>query len=58
MVLEPRRIAARMAARRVAWEMSEEVGGMVGYQVLLRRESGRARMRRLQVIAPASQMNV
>ena len=32
-VLEPRRIAARLAARRVAWERSEEVGDTVGYQV-------------------------
>jgi ATP-dependent helicase HrpB len=32
-VLEPRRIAARLAARRVAWELNEEVGGTVGYQV-------------------------
>jgi ATP-dependent helicase HrpB len=32
-VLEPRRIAARLAARRVAWEMNEEPGGTVGYQV-------------------------
>lgn len=32
-VLEPRRIAARLAARRVAWEMGEQVGGTVGYQV-------------------------
>ncbi len=32
-VLEPRRIAARLAARRVAWELGEEVGGIVGYQV-------------------------
>jgi len=32
-VLEPRRIAARMAARRVAWELGEQVGGIVGYQV-------------------------
>ena len=32
-VLEPRRIAARLAARRVAWEMNEEPGETVGYQV-------------------------
>jgi ATP-dependent helicase HrpB len=32
-VLEPRRIAARLAARRVAWEMDEPVGQTVGYQV-------------------------
>jgi ATP-dependent helicase HrpB len=33
LVLEPRRIAARMAARRVASEFGEEPGGTVGYQV-------------------------
>jgi ATP-dependent helicase HrpB len=32
-VLEPRRIAARLSARRVAWEMNEPVGQTVGYQV-------------------------
>src|SRR6266536_649219 len=32
-VVEPRRIAARLAARRVAWEMGEQLGGTVGYQV-------------------------
>jgi ATP-dependent helicase HrpB len=32
-VLEPRRIAARLAARRVAWELNEEPGETVGYQV-------------------------
>jgi ATP-dependent helicase HrpB len=32
-VLEPRRIAARLAARRVAWELGEEPGQTVGYQV-------------------------
>ncbi len=32
-VLEPRRIAARMAARRVAAEMGEPLGRTVGYQV-------------------------
>src|SRR5207245_10627750 len=34
-VLEPRRLAARMAARRVAEELGggEEPGGVVGYQV-------------------------
>ncbi|MDZ4756231.1 MAG: ATP-dependent helicase HrpB [Phycisphaerae bacterium] len=31
-VLEPRRLAARMTARRVALEMNSEVGGLVGYQ--------------------------
>lgn len=32
-VLEPRRLAARVAARRVAQERGERVGGLVGYQV-------------------------
>ena len=32
-ILEPRRIAARMAARRVAAELDEAVGKTVGYQV-------------------------
>lgn len=32
-VLEPRRIATRMAARRVAEELNEQPGGRVGYQV-------------------------
>jgi ATP-dependent helicase HrpB len=32
-VLEPRRIAARLAARRVAWELGEHSGQTVGYQV-------------------------
>jgi ATP-dependent helicase HrpB len=40
LVLEPRRIAARMAARRVAWEFSEELGQTVGYQVRFERVAG------------------
>ncbi|MBS1813317.1 MAG: ATP-dependent helicase HrpB [Acidobacteria bacterium] len=32
-VLEPRRIAARMSARRVAFELGEQPGQTVGYQV-------------------------
>src|SRR5438552_18648759 len=32
-VLEPRRIAARAAARRVAFELSSKVGETVGYQI-------------------------
>ena len=32
-VLEPRRIAARLAALRVAWELNEKLGETVGYQV-------------------------
>jgi ATP-dependent helicase HrpB len=39
-VLEPRRIAARMAAKRVAWELSEELGQTVGYQVRHERVAG------------------
>jgi ATP-dependent helicase HrpB len=37
-VLEPRRIAARMSARRVAEELGERVGGRVGYAVRFERE--------------------
>ncbi len=32
-VLEPRRLAARLAARRVAVEWGDQIGGIVGYQV-------------------------
>ncbi|GAB4148271.1 MAG: ATP-dependent helicase HrpB [Planctomycetota bacterium] len=32
LVLEPRRLVARMAASRVAFEIGEDVGGMVGYR--------------------------
>ncbi len=35
LMLEPRRLAARMAAERMASEISEDVGGMVGYRVRL-----------------------
>ena len=45
-VLEPRRIAARLAARRVAWERGEEAGGTVGYQVRFEERIGpRTRLR-------------
>jgi ATP-dependent helicase HrpB len=45
-VLEPRRLAARMAARRVAWELGEEAGGTVGYQVRFEEKIGpRTRLR-------------
>src|SRR6185503_2351953 len=37
-VLEPRRIAARAAARRVADEMGTPVGGAVGYEVRFERQ--------------------
>ncbi len=40
LVLEPRRIAARMAARRVSWELSEDLGQTVGYQVRFERIGG------------------
>src|SRR5262245_38055132 len=39
-VLEPRRLAARAAARRVAQERGVELGGPVGYQVRFDRRSG------------------
>lgn len=45
-VLEPRRIAARIAARRVAWEREEDVGETVGYQVRFDEVAGpRTRLR-------------
>ena len=44
LVLEPRRIAARLAAKRVAWELNEDVGERVGYQVRFER-IGNARTR-------------
>ena len=39
-VLEPRRMAARMAARRVAFERSEPLGETVGYQVRFEQQGG------------------
>ncbi|HYO83941.1 MAG TPA: ATP-dependent helicase HrpB [Bryobacteraceae bacterium] len=46
LVLEPRRLAARMAARRVAAEMGEEPGGTVGWQVRFDQVTGpRTRLR-------------
>jgi ATP-dependent helicase HrpB len=39
-VLEPRRIAARLAARRVAWELGEQPGETVGYQVRFEQVAG------------------
>ena len=45
-VLEPRRIAARLSARRVAWEMGETAGETVGYQVRFEEAiSARTRLR-------------
>jgi ATP-dependent helicase HrpB len=46
LVLEPRRIAARMAARRVAQERNERVGETIGYQVRFEEvASARTRLR-------------
>ncbi|GHG71450.1 ATP-dependent helicase HrpB [Streptomyces griseocarneus] len=41
-VAEPRRIAARAAARRMAWLLGEEVGGRVGFTVRGERRAGPA----------------
>lgn len=44
-MLEPRRLAARAAARRMAQSLDDEVGGVVGYRVRLdARVSGRTRI--------------
>jgi len=46
LVLEPRRVAARAAARRIAAERGESVGGFAGYQVRFERRIGaRTRVR-------------
>jgi len=46
LVLEPRRLAARMAARRVAFERNERLGETVGYQVRFEEVAGpRTRLR-------------
>ena len=46
LVLEPRRLAARLAARRVAFERGEEPGETVGYQVRFEQFAGpRTRLR-------------
>ena len=39
-VLQPRRVAARSLARRVAWERSAKLGGEVGYQVRFENHAG------------------
>jgi len=52
-VLEPRRVAARAAARRVAEERGSPLGAEVGYQVRFDRRSGDA-TRLLFVTEPAS----
>lgn len=41
LVLEPRRIAARLSARRVAEERGERLGEFTGYQVRFERSAGR-----------------
>lgn len=41
-LLEPRRLAARAAARHMARLLGEEVGGLVGYQMRLERRMGPA----------------
>ncbi|WP_037680038.1 ATP-dependent RNA helicase [Streptomyces albus] len=41
LVAEPRRMAARAAARRMAWLLGEEVGGRVGFTVRGERRAGR-----------------
>ena len=46
LVLEPRRVAARMSARRVAEEMGEALGETIGYQVRFEETAGpRTRLR-------------
>jgi ATP-dependent helicase HrpB len=48
LVLEPRRLAARLAARRVALERDERLGETIGYQVRFEEVSGaRTRLRYL-----------
>ncbi len=47
-VLQPRRIAARMLARRVAFEMGERLGDRVGYQV--RNENVSSRQTRIRFV--------
>lgn len=46
LVLEPRRLAARLSAERVAWEREERCGETVGYQIRYEKVSGpRTRIR-------------
>lgn len=47
-VLQPRRVAARAAARRIAAELGEAVGGTAGYQV--RDEGARSERTRILVV--------
>ncbi|MDA1142544.1 MAG: ATP-dependent helicase HrpB [Planctomycetota bacterium] len=39
-MLEPRRLATRMAANRIAWELGEEVGRRIGYAIRFESKSG------------------
>jgi ATP-dependent helicase HrpB len=48
LLLEPRRLAARAAARRMAWLRGEPLGGMVGYRI--RRESKVGPATRIEVV--------
>ena len=41
LVLQPRRLAARMLAERVAWERQEKLGGCVGFQTRYESACGR-----------------
>src|SRR5437899_36780 len=49
-VIEPRRLAARAAARRIAEERGQRVGDDIGYHVRFDRQAGRAT--RLVVMTP------
>ncbi|GAC1590939.1 MAG: ATP-dependent helicase HrpB [Acidimicrobiales bacterium] len=42
LVLEPRRVAARAAARRLAWGLGEDLGNRVGYRIRQERVGGRS----------------
>ena len=42
LLLQPRRLAARAAARRIAWERNARIGEEIGYQVRFDRQSGPA----------------
>ncbi|MCY2960545.1 MAG: ATP-dependent helicase HrpB [Planctomycetota bacterium] len=42
LMLEPRRLAARAAARRIAFERGAQIGGEVGYHVRFERKASRA----------------
>src|SRR5882724_426303 len=39
-ILQPRRLAARLLAARVAWERKTELGGEVGYQIRFENVTG------------------